>query len=51
MEFCGSVMEFCQFCPQIVLALYFFRHREEIKQWSRKSAFPDVFRKTSGILN
>ena len=26
-EFCDSVMYFCQFCPQIVLNLYFFGHR------------------------
>ena len=39
MEFCDSVIEFCQICPQIVLNLYHFGHRLEIKHRSRKPFF------------
>ena len=46
-----SVMEFYQFCPQILLNLYFYGQHYETEQESRKSTFSDVFRKMQQIQN
>ena len=47
MAFCDSVMEFYQFHPKFVLNLYLIGRHYENKQQYRKSAFSDVFLKTS----
>ena len=40
-EFCDSVMEFNQVCPQLILNLYFYGSPLR----SRQSAFSDIFHK------